>query len=422
MRELKPYERLSEDDPLRSPSGRCRLGYDSGGIAVVTVFRTGEVLWRAGDRARGAAGRLLLGDGGAVQVEDAANETVWVSDIALPGAASLTVNNRGELELCDGPGMPVFNSRTGPTGMVAVYDAAPAAEITPTRYLVREHKWRRLVTREPDGSLRISATDTRTGHGVTRQLTGPLVPWLEQDGTVLTWRLIDKLWSLCLADADGGLLWHEHMRDDPVIAPPPAPAPDHADRGPEPGEDFTSWLKLLIDSPEPEYCVSVVHDVAPLDALSRLGVEPRRIRTGTWRELREHSLREELSLNEGIVAAFALGPHTLVVEDSMGASAAGRPELSEGTFAASFCRWYLDTCFVVRRDGAIVAGEDWDGGTGEGPDAPEVRRALAAMGSDDLMDTAEEHGVELVCRAAGVRPTAADVAGTAPGAIVAHKR
>lgn len=654
MGELKAYERLSVDRPLRA--GLFRLSYDADGVAVVTSDRTGEVRWRAGDGERAAVGRLLLGDGGAVQVENSANETVWISDIAVPGARSLTLTKGGDLELCDEHGMPVFNSRTGPTGAVAMHDAAPAADITPQRYLVREGKWRRLVTREPDGSLRLSERD-RNGGGWSVQLNGPLVRWLEQDGTFLTWLLLGDSWSLCLVDADGELLWHSATPAEPRALAPPAA--EHAYGGPamglgarlrhqsltspsgaytlvhqedgnlvgydnrahramwasgtqwagdgwteltedgelvvrtlygapvwrsgtagrgvqrlvvddfggaallaadgsevwrfgarqdaaatgetkdttargsvmrrgqtlrgqsltsadggtvlahrnngrlvlfgergvpvwdadtqhtapsyltldhdgmlrlrgkdgtvaeelggpgeelavlpeevqlrcgdgsvvwrngqqgaaleesaSPPEDFTSWLDTLIDDPEPDYCVSVVHDVAPLEALRRLGVEERQISTGTWKELREHALREEIGLYEGLIAAFALGQHTLVVEDGLGASAVSRPELSEGTFAVSFCQWYINTCFVVRRDGEIVAGADWDG-LYEGLTTPEVQRALAAMGSDDMIDAAEERGVELACRTAGVRPTEADAARPALGALVGEKR
>jgi hypothetical protein len=654
VRELNQYERLSGDDPLRSRSGRYRVSYDSEGVAILTEESTGEVRWRAGDGERAVVGRLLLGDGGAVHVENSANETVWLSDIAAPGARSLKVTDEGDFELCDEHGMPLFNSRTGPIEAVAMEDAAPAADITAGRYLVWKGKWRRLVTRDPDGSLRVSA-EAPDGGGWTRPLVGPLVSWLEQDGTVLTWRLLNKSWSLCLVGTDGELLWQEICRDVPMVLPPPAE--EHAYGGPElglggrlrhqsltsrsgaytlvhqedgnlvcydnrahqaiwasdtwwagdgwaeltedgelvvrtlygapvwrsgttgrgvrrlvvgdfggaalldadgsevwgfrarqdaaategtkdttargsvlrrgqtlrrqsltsadggtvlahgddgrvvlygedgrwvwhgctwsaaggylvldddgvlrvraadgtaaeelggpgeelvvlaeevqlcrddgtviwrngqrvavsepgapPPEDFTTWLKTLMDfDDERAYCVSVVHDVAPAEALRRLGVEPEQIMTRTWKELQEYALRQEPALDEGIIAAFALGPHTLVVEDTQGGQAGvTRPELSEGTFAVSCSLVYLDKSFVVHRDGETVADHNTYDGSEE-PNTPEVRRALAAMGSDDLIDTVSEHDVELLCRVAGVRPTEADVAGVALGAFV----
>ncbi|MGP3985805.1 DUF6461 domain-containing protein [Streptomyces sp. 3N207] len=656
MRELHLNEPLSWDESLRSPKGRFKVSYDPEGVAVLTEHRTGEVWWRAGEGKRAAVGRLLLGDGGAVQVVDSANKTVWLSEIAVPGARSLTVTDGGDFVLCDGHGMPLFNSRTGPTGAVAMEDAAPAADITAQRYLVREGKWRQLVTRDSDGSLRISAQDPG-GSGWSRPLAGPLVRWLEQDGTVLTWRLLNKKWSLCLVGADGELIWQEGMRNVPMTLPPPAA--EHAYGGPElglggrlrhqsltspsgaytlvhqedgnlvfydnrtqqaiwasdtwwagdgwaelaedgelvirnlygapvwqsgtagrgverlvvgdfggaalldaagsevwgfrasrdatgtegtadttargsvlrrgqtlrrqsltsagggtvlahgnderlvlygedgrwiwvgctwnagrsylvldddgvlrvraedgtvaeelggpgeelvvlpgevqlrrddgtvvwrngqrvappepgasPPEDFTSWAKTLIDIDDGDYGVSVVHDVAPDEALRRLGVEPTQIMTGTWEELQEDAARQDLTLDEGVIAAFALGPHSLLVQDRLGGSAVDCPELSEGTFAVSCALRYLDRYFVVHRDGETVADHNTFDGSQE-PSTPEVQRALAAMGSDNVIETVQEHDVELLCRTAGVRPTEADVAGTALGAILRWKR
>ncbi|MFC9407849.1 hypothetical protein ACFRAA_23085 [[Kitasatospora] papulosa] len=64
MRELLQFNRLHEDEQMRSPSGRYVLHYDATGTAVITDTDREEVTWRAG-----AAGRLLLGNGGEVQVE-----------------------------------------------------------------------------------------------------------------------------------------------------------------------------------------------------------------------------------------------------------------------------------------------------------------------------------------------------------------
>ena len=48
---------------------------------------------------------------------------------------------------------------------------------------------------------------------------------------------------------------------------------------------------------------------------------------------------------------------------------------------------------------------------------PEVRAALAAMGSEDVMETAYQHDLELLCRTAGVRVTVADVTGSCRFAV-----
>jgi hypothetical protein len=71
----------------------------------------------------------------------------------------------------------------------------------------------------------------------------------------------------------------------------------------------------------------------------------------------------------------------------------------------------------VYRDGEVVADHSMEGGDEEAT-TPEVRRALAEMGADDVLDTAYEQDVELLCRTAGIRPTLADVTGPARIAII----
>ncbi|MGH3381765.1 MAG: hypothetical protein ACRDP6_44265 [Actinoallomurus sp.] len=69
------------------------------------------------------------------------------------------------------------------------------------------------------------------------------------------------------------------------------------------------------------------------------------------------------------------------------------------------------------RDGKVIADHSLECGTEE-VTTPEVRRALAEMGSDDVLDTAFEQDIELLCRTAGIRPTVADVTGPARIAII----
>lgn len=56
---------------------------------------------------------------------------------------------------------------------------------------------------------------------------------------------------------------------------------------------------------------------------------------------------------------------------------------------------------MVFRDGEEVADHSWDNGSEE-PSTPEVRQALAAMGSEDVIDTAFERDLELLCRSTRV--------------------
>lgn len=90
--ELPQYERLGQDDLLRSPSGRYMLHYDDEGVAVIADTASDEVIWRAGEAGQPAAGWLLLGSGDAVQVEDPEEyKTIWRSAIAATGARKMTL-------------------------------------------------------------------------------------------------------------------------------------------------------------------------------------------------------------------------------------------------------------------------------------------------------------------------------------------
>ncbi|MFI5689986.1 DUF6461 domain-containing protein [Streptomyces sp. NPDC051636] len=648
MYHLRQFDRLRPDQPLSSPSGRYALHYDATGVAVVTDQATGETRWRAGDTGHPAAGWMLLGTSGALQVEQSGHGTVWVSDIASPEARLLVITDAGDLELVAGDGVALLNSRTGPIEARALHDAAPAASITRETYLVRGSRQRRLVTRNVDGSLQV----TQVQGGTSYELVVPLARWLEQDGTDLTWQMLPdgdrKAWTLCLVNADGQLLWREGMRNVPTVLPPAVP---HAYGGPElgrgarlwhqsltsssgaytlvhqddgnlvlydnaahremwathtwwagdgwaeltddgdlvvrnlcgaavwrsgtagsgaqrlrvdddggvalldgsgaevwripsvstgsmptaetargsalrrgqrlqrqsltspdgstvlahrddrrivlfgedgrwlwhigirdaersslvldedgvlrvredngtvalelggpgeelvvlqgeaqlrttdgtvvwrngeriaatvaaapPAEDFTSWMDALMA--EPAYCVTVIHDIEPDEALRRLGAEPDQVTTGTWQDLLERAEREEADEVEDIVvAAFALGRHTLLVEDN-GWQAIDLPELSEGTFAVSCYRSInADSAFVVLRDGEEVADHGRDTGKAE-PTTPEVERALTSMGSENVIRTAFEDDLELLCRTAGVKPTITDVTGPALIAVI----
>lgn len=660
MRKLSQFERLRQDDPLTSPSGRYALGYDADGVAVLTESGSGVVHWRAGGEGTPVAGALLVGYGGELQVEEPTDHsTLWASGFAAPDGQALVVTDDGDFELLSGEQVRLLNSRTGPVETTVMAGAGPAAEITSECYLVREGKQQRLVTRNSDGSLQVT---TRTGGGGwSHTLPVPLARWLEQDGTVLTWRFLSdaggrSAWSLCLVDAEDALLWREGARDLPTALPPAVPhayggpalgrgarlrhqsltSPSgshtlvHQDDGnlvlygnegrhaawathtwwagdgwaeltadgdlvvrnvcgtpvwssgtagsdaqqlavddegrialldadgsavwevrtstshtshtshtsgtgsaadpgrgsvlrrgqslrrqsltaadggtvfthrddrrlvlfgddggwiwdqyiweaersslvldedgglrvraedgsvalelggpgdelvvtpgevrlrrndgtvvwrngeavavPEPGAesgyDFDAWWKALLD--DSVYCMTVIHDVDPDEALRRMGAVPEQIETGTWVDLLARAAREDTDVEDTVVAAFALGPHTLLVEEN-GWQGVNSPELSEGTFAVScYLSINADANFVVFRDGAVVADHSWDNGSAE-PTVPEVRQALEAMGSEDPIDTAYHHDIELLCRVAGVRPTPADVTGQARTAVV----
>jgi Family of unknown function (DUF6461) len=653
VQELAQFSRLRPEEPLRSPSGRYLMHYDNEGVAVITDTASGEVTWRAGEEGRPAAGLLLLGCGDAVQVETPKeHQAIWRSAIAASGARELTLTDEGDLELLNDEGTLVFNSRTGPVEPRAIPDCAPAADITVSRFLLRQgRKLRRTVARKRDGALRVGEHDASGGHSY--ELSGPLVRWLEQDGTLLTWRLLPasgthgpKWWTLCLVDRDDVVLWREYMRNLAVGLPAAKP---HAYGGPElgsggrlrhqsltsasgahtlvhqedgnlvlhcnaanhavwatgtwwagdgwaeltadgelvvrnlcgaqawssgtadsggrrlvvrddgrvalldaddaevwsvdahtactepgtnvargpvmrrgqvlrsqsltsddgstvltqcrdrrivlygedghwiwndyvldaersalaldedgilrvrgedngvilelggPGDelrvlagevrlsrddgtvvwrqggqvtgpgvdaesagDFSAWMGVLAG--DGGYCTAVVHDVTPDEALRRLGAAPERITSGTWDELPAEAHLEEAGLDDLVVAAFALGPHTLLVGDDNW-TGANTPELSRGTFAVLSRRsMTANRCFLVFRDGGLV-GDHSGNGAAEAT-TPEVSAAIEAMAADDVLDAVFEEDLELLCRTAGVRPTVADVTGVARWAFI----
>ena len=237
VRELIQFERLREGESLASPSGRFVLHYDTGGVAVVTDQSTGEVHWRAGEENGPAVGRLVLGADGSIHVEDLGDgEVVWRSGFAAAAAHALVITDEGDFDLLDGQRVRLSNSRTGPVEAVGLGDAAPVAAITGERFLVLEGKKRRTVVRNPDGSLQVS--ERGRGFGASHTLPVELVRWMEQPGTLLTWRILPfgerRTRDLCLVDGDGDgqVLWRNGMRDSPAV-PPPAGA--HVHGGPELG-------------------------------------------------------------------------------------------------------------------------------------------------------------------------------------------
>ena len=225
MRELPQLRRLGDDESLTSPSGRFTLHYDAEGVAVVTDRSTGEVRWRAGDEDRPAAGRLVLD--GSVKVEAPGTyDVVWRSDIGVAGAHTLLLTDDGDFELLDGERVRRLNSRTGPVEVQVLGAEAPVAAITGERFLVREGKIRRTVVRNPDGTLQIA--ERGAGFGSSYSLIAPIVQWMEQPDTILTWRILPydgrKSRELCLLDAGGAVLWREGMSS---LSSTPPPAPPH---------------------------------------------------------------------------------------------------------------------------------------------------------------------------------------------------
>ncbi|GAA1986363.1 DUF6924 domain-containing protein [Amycolatopsis minnesotensis] len=235
MRLLPEYDSLPAGTELVSPSGRYALRYDSGGVPVVADRTTHQIVWRAGDdEQHPAAGELRLS--GSVQVE-LRNGEVWHSAVADVRAKSLVVTDEGELELLDDIGVGVYNSRHGFVGSQPVFrDSAPVADITLKRFLYgvnTKGAVARTVRREPDGSL--WGSELTMSYSVA---SPPLARWLEQEGTVLTWRQVPTTQGTdlepCLLDAAGNLLWRRGSARSSTT-PPPAEPHDHGGPAMGPG-------------------------------------------------------------------------------------------------------------------------------------------------------------------------------------------
>ncbi|MGJ5797287.1 hypothetical protein [Streptomyces griseorubiginosus] len=188
-----------------------------------------------------------------------------------------------------------------------------------------------------------------------------------------------------------------------------------------------AWVDSLTG--EGGYCATVVRDLGPAEALRRLGLAGDALTRGTWAQLAACRDRHPAGAEAVTVAAVALGPHTLVLAGDwrMGPP---RPELSAGTLAVTNChitrvradgparRDDMESDFVVHRNGALVAHLRDKPTRRKGVKVAEVAAALADMGSWNAATWARLYGLELMCRVAGVSPTATALAGELLGGIV----
>jgi len=401
---------------LTSISGAYTLVHQEDGNLVLYHNPEHCAVWATNTSWAGDGWTDLTEDGDLV-VRNLCGTSVWRSDTAGLGVQWLVVDDDGGVALLDEAGEPVWEVRTGPHG------PSPAPNPGRGSTLRRGQTLQRQSLTSADGGTVLAHRDDRR------------IVLFGEDGQ---WLWGEYVWAAersFLALGEDGML-RIHADDgtavgelggpgDELVVEPGSAVLRREDgtavwRVGEPGEeaeeaedDYTSWLEKLNDQ---AYCVTVVHDVDPETALRRFGADPSRITTGTWTDLEERADLEDVEMDT-VVAAFPLGPHTLLVEDA-GYRGTESPGLSEGTFAVS-CSMNVngDAAFVVYRDGEVVGDHSADRGDEE-VNTPEVRRALAEMGSDDVLDTALEHDVELLCRTADVRPTAADVAGPARLAII----
>jgi hypothetical protein len=311
--------------------------------------------------------------------------------------------------------------------MESLGDTAPVSAINGGRFLESTNR-RRKVVRLQDGGLD-QLINLGEGASLRKYLAADEARWLLLPDTWLTWRFLKvngiSTWTLVLVDEQGTVIWVYGQGFCPEgYEPTDAPAPDSDD-----DDDFDEpWMNegLRMDG---VYCVTVIQDVTPDEALRRLGARDDEISTSTWPELLERASYEEADFYANIVvAAFALGPHTMLVEDN-GWEGVNRPDLSAGTFAVSaYCNINAFTSFVVSRDGVVLASlEELAVSSASGADPGVLTEALLEMGihDPDAFDEDEENflnDLELLRRLTGVTPTVADVTGSARVAIIAKQK
>ncbi|WP_033293886.1 DUF6461 domain-containing protein [Amycolatopsis jejuensis] len=364
---LRPFATLT--DPLRSPSGRWALRYDADGRAVISD-EDGATTWTAG-----APGTLRFELPGVLAVYQD-RQVVWRGDLPVQIYSSFAVTDEGDGMFYD-HGFPLYSLRKGPVEPYSLGDRAPVAEIHSRRFL-ESSSGKRTVHREAaTGALICKTKIAGTAAGVFT-IPPAAAQALDRPDTWLTWRFLDENgttgWAVTLVGPGDEVLW----TDSRLVG----------DREPADGEPV-GWLQEGLGSEYFPYCVTVIHDVDPDEALRRFGADDSEISTSTWAELLRRSIHEDAFAHH-VVAAFALGPHALLVEYN-GWSGANRPELSRGTFAVSSSSSVNgDSTFLVSRDG-------------------ETLTRLNDILADDL---------DLLSRVADVRPAAEDLRGPARVAIL----
>jgi uncharacterized protein DUF6461 len=288
---------------------------------------------------------------------------------------------------------------------------------------LRSDNGKRTVTRRPDGGLDHVMTLAQKA-SFSSILPSEEARALDLPGTRLTWRFFKddgrSDWTLVLVDGRDAMVWVHRKGHFPDGYRPVDPAP--VDAEPVQEREFSeAWMDEGLGM-EGVYCVTLVQDVTPDEALKRFGAPEDAIFTATWPELLERANFEEADVEDHVVAAFPLGRHTLLVEDN-GWQGVHRPDLSAGTFAvSSFRNINADTGFVVSRDGVVLASlAELEPSSAEGADPGVLTEALAEMGIDDPEAFDEDDhldDLELLCRLTGVSPTVADVTGPTRAAII----
>jgi hypothetical protein len=425
---------FARNQSLTSASGRCTLT----NLFTTRLYdnATGEVLWEAPIRHDpGSFTSLALGLDGDLVVWNRYRVALWSSGTAGRGAEMLEVRDSGEVVLLDGAGDTVWTSGTGVTaipGPDAWPDPGRGAVLRRGQSLRRQsltsddgstvlfHADHSVHLRAPDGQMAWSAAYRREGTSLVLDQDG-FLRIRAGDGSVVKElagpgrELVVVRGRAQLRDAAGAVAWttaRGGLPDDGPLTRPPGPA--------------ESRLEIWIDSLTAGrgYSATVVLAVAPAEVLRRRGLPDGAARVATWPQLRAE--RDAGPGGGTVLAAVALGRHTLLLADTPGLP--DRP-LSAGTTAITSTRAPGgdndpgQSEWAVQHDGDTVAHLRRDPPRRrKGVRRPEVAAALAEMGSDSADWTAEFEGLELLCRAGGISPVAADLGGEILGGILTGSR
>ncbi|MFC9438653.1 DUF6461 domain-containing protein [Nocardia sp. NPDC057030] len=398
-RVLRHSEKLIK--PVPAPSGEWSLRYDADDRAVI-ADRDGTVTWSAG-----AVGTLRLGADGIFAVYQG-NEVSWLVDLPELSWSTLHVTDDGDGIISEA-GMPVYSLLHGPIVPESLGDRAPVDWIRGNRVLMSDDGMYTVNRSADDESLVYTSKRTR-GYWPIEPVEARS---LDQPGTWLTWRFPRRGpegSELVLVDHRGEVRWEFGLGH---VERPAAAVSATVEEAEESGNPHP-WMDAGLGDMDGGYCLTVIHDIGPDEALRRVGADDSQIASATWAELQQR-VSDENAYDSRIVAAFVLGPHALLVEDG-GNQGATSPELSRGTFAVS-CHFSInaDQTFLVSRDGETLATFN-DGAPSQvwGAEPDVIEEALAAMGIDapDAFDDSLDD-IELLCQVAGVRPTIEDLTGPA---------
>jgi hypothetical protein len=404
---------------LTSASGRCTLVHEPDGRVVLY---DNALAWPMWDTPTPGSSYLSLGLDGGLVVWGRFRRPLWAAGAAGSGAELLEVRDSGEVVLQDGRGAVVWTSGT------SVWPAGPYRQPPRGSVMRRGQRLQRQSLTSDDGSTvllhgrrsvqlrdpvgrRAWSVAYRPGQTFlaldddgmlrVRDIAGPVVREIAGPGA----ELVVVRGRAQLQD-DGGVTVWTTARGAVGDAVPPGPGPGQ--------HQLASWVDSLVG--ERGYCATVALDLAPAEALRRLGLPSGKVVRATWPRLQARC--SERAGAAATVGAVPLGPHTLLLADDRCAGPPG-PALSAGTTAVTSCHSAgtggtgvnSASTFLVQRDGAVVAEIGVTPHRHKGIRLPEIRQALSGMRSAAAVITAETGDLELMCRVAGVSPTAADLTG-----------